>query len=406
MIDVQKIRDDFPLLSEKVNKYDLVYLDNAATSQKPSSVINATSDYYETFNSNVHRETHTISNRATKQYESARNKVAAFIGAESSKQVIFTLNTTDSINMIVNGFARDYLNPYDSVLVSRMEHHSNFVPWQQLCLEKNCNFVISEVDSNGYLDIDDFKKKLTPSVKIVSITQMSNVTGIINPIKELIELAHDNGSIVVIDGAQGIVHNSIDVKAFDCDFYCFSAHKIYAEMGLGVLYGKKELLEKTKPLRYGGGMVDTVYDNSTTLAPLPHKLEGGTPNVSSVISLEKALDYLENHDIKAIHEYERQLFLYAYQQLKLVPGINILGTGENQNGIISFYFSDISCLDVSMFLDGYGIAVRSGNHCAQPLLRALGLQDTVRISLSFYNTQDEIDYVILSLNKIIKVLRY
>jgi len=399
-----EIRKDFPILSQKINKKQLVYLDNSATSQKPKFVIKAIMDYYTKNNANVHRGVHTLANRATEDLEDARRKVASFIGSKNPKQIIFCYNATDALNMIANGYGRKFLTPGDSVMVTRMEHHANFVPWQIVCKENLCNFVISELKENGELDFSDFKKKLTPKVKIVCISHMSNVTGIINPIKQIIELAHKNSSIVVIDGAQGVVYDKVDVTDLDCDFYCFSGHKLYSSMGIGVLYGKESLFNKMEPFRYGGEMIADVFDDYTTFGELPYRFEGGTPNVAGAISLGAAIDYLNSLNLEQIHNYEKELFNFAYEKLQEINGLKIYGKSENQTGIVSFTLANISNLDCAIFLNGMGIAVRSGTHCAIPIMRNYGISGTIRASFSFYNTKEEVLYLVDAIKKVQNLL--
>ncbi len=403
MLDPRIIRRDFPILKEKINGYNLVYFDNAATSQKPLQIINSISEYYLNSNSNIHRGIHTLANRATEGLEKTRGKVAGFINSKAPEEIIFTNNATDALNTIAYGFAGKLLSHGDSILVTRLEHHSNFVPWQQLCINRGFNFKIVDLDKDGYLSMEDFRSKLTKDVKILAVSQMSNVTGIFTPLEEIIRLAHINGSYVVVDGAQGIAYRGVDVQKIDCDFYCFSPHKLYSSMGLGILYGKKELLNEMKPFRYGGGMVDTVLDLKTSFSEIPYKLEAGTLNVAAAYSLFSALDYIESIGLANIYNHEKELFAYALERLSKIPGIEIYGKGINQTGLISFNISNMNCFDVALFLDNYGIAVRSGTHCAQPLMNHFKIPGTVRASFALYNTKEEIDWLIECLRKLIAV---
>ena len=383
-------RNDFPILSDRVYGHDLVYLDNAATSQMPRQVAERLAAYYQGEHANIHRGIHYLSERATSAVEQARTRVAAFIGAGNSDEVVFTSGTTDSLNMVAHGLA-DMLPAGSAIVVSDLEHHSNFVPWQQLCARQGLEFCVCP-SLDGELRMDALEELLNAhQVKVVAVTQVSNVTGTVTPIDQIARMAHDHGSLVVVDGAQGVLHEGVDVRASDLDFYAFSGHKMCGPTGTGVLYGKRELLENLRPQRFGGGMVDVVMERETTWGALPLRLEAGTPNIAGIIGLEAAIQYLEGHGLPAMRQHERALLAYAIDRLTSMEGVEILGHPRCRSGIVSFNLAGMHSFDVAFMLDKLGIAVRSGHHCAQPALRSLGVESSVRASFAFYNQKSDID---------------
>ena len=388
---ITKIRNDFPALSQKINNRQLVYLDNAATTLNPVSVQEAVSNYYNTINSNVHRGVHSLSQQATDAFENARKTVQKFINAEHSGEIIFTKGTTEAINLVAHSFGKEFIKEGDEIIISQMEHHANIVPWQTVCEEKGAKLKIIPINEAGELKLDEFKNLFSRKTKMVSVTHISNVLGTINPIKEMIEIAHANNVPVMIDGAQGIVHEKVDVKELDCDFYCFSGHKIYGPMGIGVLYGKESLLDQLPPYQTGGEMILKVTFEKTTFNELPFKFEAGTPNVGGAIGLEAALNYMEQFEMENIKSQEKELLEYAVNKLSGIKGLRIYGTAKNKSGVISFLLDGIHQYDAGTILDKLGVAVRTGNHCAQPLIDSLGITGTIRASFAMYNTKEEID---------------
>lgn len=400
---IAKIRSDFPILSQKINNQPLIYFDNAATTQKPMDVINRVSDYYKGENSNVHRGMHYLSNIATVNFENARKFAANFINAKSEKEIIFTKGTTDSINLVASVMA-DLIKQNDEVIITAMEHHSNLVPWQQLCIKQGAKLKVAPLDSEGNLDIDAFKKLINPSTKLVAVAHISNVLGTINPIKEIVKIAHEKDVPVLVDGAQATAHIAIDVTDLDCDFYAISAHKAYGPMGIGFLYGKKEWLERLSPYQYGGEMVSNVTFESTSFNEIPYKYEAGTPNVGGALGLEACLKYIKTLDIIKIREYEDKLLDYATERVKEIKGVRIIGNASDKTAVLSFLIEGVHPYDLGTLLDQMGIAVRTGTHCAQPLMEYLGIKGTIRASFGLYNTHDEVDIFIKSLNKAIGML--
>jgi len=398
--DINKIREDFPILKQKVYGRPLIYFDNAATTQKPLSVIQALSEYYEKQNSNIHRGVHFLSQQATVSYEDARNEIRQFINADSSHEIIFTRGTTESINLVAYSFGKKFINHGDEIIISSMEHHSNIVPWQILCEEKKAILKVIPLNEDLELDIPEFINLLTPRTRLISIAHVSNALGIINPVKEIVRIAHDHDIPVLVDGAQGIPHMKIDVQDLDCDFYCFSAHKMYGPMGIGVLYGKEKYLEEMPPYQGGGEMIKTVSFQNTTFNELPFKFEAGTPNVGDVLGLRAAINYLERVGIEQIHKYETELYSFALDRLGSIDGMKIIGTGEHKTSVISFLVDDIHPYDAGTIIDRFGIAVRTGHHCAQPLMDYLGIPGTIRVSLALYNTRNEIDELVKVLYKV------
>ena len=402
-LDINKIRSDFPILSRKVNSKPLVYFDNGATTQKPLQVINSIVDYYSEMNSNVHRGVHHLSQEATTAFENARKYVAGFINAKSSKELIFTRGTTESINLICNAFSH-LIEEGDEILVTAMEHHSNFVPWQQLALRKNAKLRVIPVTDEGDIDFDLFKQMLSERVKLLAIAHISNVMGTINPVKEITAMAHEFGIPVMIDGAQAIAHTKVDVQDIDCEFYSFSAHKAYGPMGMGVFYGKEFWLNNLQPYQYGGEMISTVTIEETTFNELPYKFEAGTPNVEGALAMAEGLKYIEEIGVANIQTYEDELLEYATEKLEKISGLSIIGKAKQKTAVISFVIENVHPYDIGTLLDQMGIAVRTGNHCAQPLIDRYCIPGTVRVSFAVYNTKQEIDTFIESLNKALAML--
>ena len=402
-LDVNKIRNDFPILKRKVNGYPLVYFDNAATSQKPSKVIASITDYYENYNSNIHRGVHTVSQEATDAYENARKKIQKHFNAKHSEEIILTSGTTHSINLVANGFT-NLLNSDDEILISELEHHSNIVPWQMMCEKNGAKLKVIPLKGNGELDYESFLKKLSNRTKVVFVNHVSNALGTINPIKKIISESHKQGAAVLIDGAQASSHLKADLQDLNVDFYTTSAHKLCGPTGIGMLYGKKEWLEKLPPYQGGGEMISEVTFEKTTYAELPNKFEAGTPNIVGAIGFGNALDYLNEVGFEKIEAYETELLDYATTRLKSIPNLKIYGEAKNKTSVISFNIGELHSYDLGTILDKYGIAVRTGQHCAQPVMDFFGISGTVRASFSFYNTKEEIDYFYESLKKAVAML--
>ncbi|WP_332236955.1 cysteine desulfurase [Sporolactobacillus sp. KGMB 08714] len=389
-MDTTSIRTDFPILGQKVNGHPLVYLDNAATSQKPQSVIDTLVTYYENYNSNVHRGVHTLGTIATERYEEAREKIRKFINARSTKEIIYTKGTTNSLNMIATGYGRANLTQGDEIVISPMEHHANLIPWQQAAQATGASLKYFPMKADGTLDLEDVRRTITDHTKIVACTQVSNVLGTINPVKEIAEIAHEKGAVMVVDGAQSTPHMAIDVQDLDADFFAFSGHKMLGPTGIGILYGKQALLDAMEPVETGGEMIDEVDYYRATWADLPWKMEAGTPNIAGAIGLGSAVDYLNQIGMDAISEYETELGRAAYEAVSAISGVTVYGP-EQRAGMVSFNIEGIHPHDVSTALDAEGIAVRAGHHCAQPLHRRLECASTVRASFYFYNTLEEIE---------------
>ena len=402
-LDVNKIRNDFPILKRKVNGCPFVYFDNAATSQKPSKVIASITDYYENYNSNIHRGVHTVSQEATDAYENARKKIQKHFNAKHSEEIILTSGTTHSINLVANGFT-SLLNSDDEILISELEHHSNIVPWQMMCEKNGAKLKVIPLKVNGELDYESFLKKLSHKTKVVFVNHVSNALGTINPVKKIISESHKQGAAVLIDGAQASSHLKADLQDLDVDFYTTSAHKLCGPTGIGMLYGKKEWLEKLPPYQGGGEMISEVTFEKTTYAELPNKFEAGTPNIVGAIGFGNALDYLNEIGFKKIESYETELLDYATARLKSIPNLKIYGEAKNKTSVISFNIGELHSYDLGTILDKYGIAVRTGQHCAQPVMDFFGISGTVRASFSFYNTKEEIDYLYKSLKKAVAML--
>lgn len=399
VFDVEKIRQDFPILHQQVNGQSLVYLDNAATTQKPNAVIDAISDYYRNDNSNVHRGAHALADRATVKFEAAREKVARFLNAPEAKQIIWTRGTTESINLVAASWGGANLQSGDRILVSAMEHHSNIVPWQLVAHRVGAKVEAIPVDANGCIDMLAFEAMLDDRVKMVSVGHVSNALGSINPIEKIITLAHKIGAKVTVDGAQAVSHWSVDVQALNCDFYAFSAHKLFGPTGLGVLYGKRELLDAMPPYQGGGEMIETVSFAGTTFNQLPYKFEAGTPDIAGVIGFGAAIDYLASIDREAAAEHEKALLAYAEQKARATSGVKLIGTSTNKTSVMSFLLEGAHPADVGVLLDKQGVAVRTGNHCAQPIMDQFGIPGTVRASFSFYNTFEEVDRLFAAIEK-------
>ena len=391
LINIEKIRSDFPILSQAVNGHSLVYFDNGATSQKPQQVIDAISHYYETSNSNVHRGAHYLSDLATQKFEAARATVQDYINAKDRKEILWTRGTTESINLVAQTWGESNLQQQDEIIISTLEHHSNIVPWQILCQKTGAQLKVIDVKENGELDFEHYKQLLNSKTKLLAIGHISNALGVINPIKQMIGLAHQVGAVVLVDGAQAMPHLKIDVQDLDCDFYAFSGHKMFGPMGIGVLYGKQEWLNAMPPWQAGGEMIEKVSFKSTSYNQLPYKFEAGTPNVAGAIGLAAAVDYLEGLDRQSIIDYENFLLDYASSKLSSIEGLSIIGSECDKASVVSFNIEGCHSQDLGMMLDQQGIAVRTGHHCAMPLMESLGISGTVRASFSFYNTTEEID---------------
>ena len=395
--NVENIRKDFPILERKINGKTLIYFDNAATSQTPTSVIDSISDYYKKYNANIHRGVHSVSEEATEAYESSRKKIQKHFNANLSEEIIFTSGTTHSINIIANGYT-DLLSSEDEIIVSGMEHHSNIVPWQMMVEKNHAKLNVIPLKENGELDLEHFKSIISSKTKVVFLNHVSNALGIINPIEEIIEISHKNGAIVLIDGAQSSAHFNVDLQKLDIDYFTASAHKLCGPTGIGFLYGKKELLKKLSPLMGGGEMISDVTFEKTTYADLPHKFEAGTPNISGAIAFGYALDYLNEIGLENIYNYENELLDYATKSLKQIDGLKIYGDVKNKTSVISFNIENLHPYDIGSILDKFGIAVRTGQHCAQPIMDHFHISGTVRVSLSFINTKKEVDKLIEAIN--------
>ena len=391
--DVENIRKDFPILSKKINNKPLIYFDNAATSQTPTSVINSISNYYNNYNANIHRGVHSLSEEATQDFESARTKIKEHFNAGDTKEIIFTSGTTHSINIVANGYT-DILKSGDEIIVSGLEHHSNIVPWQMMTKKNNAKLKVIPLKENGELDLKVFENLISDKTKLVFVNHVSNALGVINPIEKIIEIAHKNGAIVLVDGAQSSAHFDIDLQKLDVDFFTASAHKLCGPTGIGFLYGKKELLDLIPPYMGGGEMISDVTFEKTTYADLPHKFEAGTPNISGAIAFGYALDYLNNIGLDNIKKYEDYLLDYATNKLKQIDGMIIYGDTPNKTSVISFNIEGLHAYDIGSILDKFGIAVRTGQHCAQPIMDYFKISGTVRASFSFINTIEEIDELI------------
>ncbi|MDM1296607.1 cysteine desulfurase [Sphingobacterium sp. N143] len=402
--NIDKIRADFPILKREVNGKPLVYLDNGATTQKPATVIRSIAHYYTDMNSNVHRGVHYLSQISTDAFEITRKKLQAFINSPEDKQVIITKGTTDSINLVATCYGRAFIHEGDEIIISAMEHHSNIVPWQMLCDEKGCKIRVIPMNDKGELDMDAYRALFNNKTKLVAVTYVSNALGTINPVKEMISIAHEHGAVVLVDAAQAIQHIQVDVQDLDVDFLAFSGHKMYGPTGVGVLYGKEELLNMMPPYQGGGDMIKEVTFEKTTYNELPFKFEAGTPNIEAGICLNEAIDYINSIGLKNIESYEHELLVYAHEKLAQIPGMRFIGTAAQKSSVISFIIAGTHPYDVGVILDKLGIAVRTGHHCAQPVMDRFGIPGTIRASLALYNTKEEIDILVAGIQRAVNML--
>ncbi|HEU4472100.1 MAG TPA: cysteine desulfurase [Flavisolibacter sp.] len=402
--DVQEVRRQFPVLQREVKGYPLVYLDNAATAQKPKAVIDALTDYYSGYNANIHRGIHTLAEEATAAFEATRDTLVQYINAPSREEVVFTRGTTEGINLVAQTWGRKNIGEGDEIIISSLEHHSNIVPWHMLCKEKGAVLKVIPIDSEGRLLIDEFERLLSKRTKLVSISHASNALGVINPVKKIITLAHAAGAVVMVDGAQSSVHLDIDVQDLDCDFFAFSAHKLYGPTGIGVLYGRRSLLEDMPPYQGGGEMIREVCFQTFSYNDLPYKFEAGTPNIADAIAFKAALDFTTQLGKDKIRQHENDLLAYATERLEQVQGLKILGRVEEKVSLVSFVIDKIHPQDLGILLDNRGIAVRTGHHCAQPLMNCFGVPGTTRASFAAYNTREEIDALMKGLERAVKIL--
>jgi cysteine desulfurase/selenocysteine lyase len=402
-IDVENVRKDFPILSRMVHGNKLVYLDNAATSQKPRAVIDAISNYYEDENSNIHRGVHFLSQLATEGYENARSTIQKFVNAAEAREIIFVRGTTEGINLVAQTYGRAHVGAGDEVLISAMEHHSNIVPWQILCEEKRAQLRVAPINDRGELVLEEFEKLLTARTKIVAVTHVSNALGTINPLAAIIAMAHRRNIPVLVDGAQAVPHIPVDVQALDCDFYAFSGHKVYGPTGIGALYGKAALLEAMPPYQGGGDMISSVTFEKTTYNKLPYKFEAGTPDVAGVIGMGAGIEYLNRLGIDRVADHEHELLAYATKMIAAIPGIRLIGTAQEKTGVLSFVMDDVHPHDIGTILDQQGIAIRTGHHCAQPVMERFAVPATARASFAVYNTKEEIDALAAGIQKVKEV---
>lgn len=405
MIDIKQIRSQFPILETQVKGKPLVYFDNAATTQKPLSVINAINQYYSSQNANIHRGIHHLAELATTAFEETRTAFQVFLNAQHKEEIIITKGTTESINLVAHSFSELSIEKGDEIIISTLEHHSNIVPWQMACQRKGAILKVIPINDEGDLILSDFEKLLSSKTKLVAITYVSNALGTINPIKEIIEKAHAFGAKVLVDGAQATSHLQVDVQELDCDFLALSAHKMYGPTGVGILYGKKELLDAMPPYQGGGEMIAEVSFEETTYNELPYKFEAGTPNIADVVATKAAIEFINSIGLKNIAAHENDLLSYATEQLLQVEGLTIIGTAKNKASVISFAIEGVHHQDLAILMDNLGIALRTGHHCTQPLMKRLGIKGTTRASFAVYNTREEIDYFLISLNKVLKMLR-
>ena len=403
VFDAERVRADFPVLQQQVNGKPLVYLDNGATSQKPQAVIDELVRYYTTENANVHRGVHTLSQNATEDYEGARAKVKRLLNAADDHEIVFTRGTTDSLNIVAQSFGKQSLGPGDEVIVSNMEHHSNIVPWQMLREEKGVVLRVVPIDESGELLMDEYERMLSPRTKLVSITHVSNALGTILPVEQIIGMAHAQGVPVMLDGAQAVPHMAVDVQKLDCDFYVFSGHKLFGPTGIGVLYGKAEYLEAMPPVQGGGDMIKSVTFERTIYNDLPYKFEAGTPNIAGAIGLGAAIDYVQSVGFESFAAHEDELLDYGTKALEQIGGLRIIGTSPRKAGILSFVMEDVHPHDIGTILDSEGVAVRTGHHCAQPVMQRFQIPATVRASLAMYNTKEDIDALVRAIDRVIEV---
>jgi cysteine desulfurase/selenocysteine lyase len=403
LLDIQKIRDEFPILHQEVNGNPLVYFDNAATSQKPKSVIKAINDYYTQDNANIHRGVHTLAERATNAFEATRKKAQQFLNSGEVEEIIFTKGTTESINLVASTFGRKFIKEGDEIIISTLEHHSNIVPWQLLCEEKGCTLKIIPINEAGEIIFEKYLELLNENTKLVAVNHISNSLGTINPVREIIAKAHEVGAKVLIDGAQAAPHLPIDVQDLDADFYALSAHKVYGPTGMGLLYGKRELLEAMPPYQAGGEMIKDVHFSGTTFNDIPYKFEAGTPNIAEVIAFKAAMDFVDDLGKENIIQHEQELLDYGMEQLCQIEQFKPIGTAQNKASVISFILEGIHPYDVGQLLDAKGIAVRTGHHCTQPLMDFYGIEGTIRASFSIYNTKEEIDALVDGIKSAVKL---
>ncbi len=398
-LDIEKIRADFPILAQEIYGKKLVYLDNAATSQKPRAVIEAITHYYERDNANIHRGVHALSVRATEAHDAARQTVKRFVNAGDIREVIFVRGATEAINLVAQTYGRVHVGAGDEVLITAMEHHSNIVPWQILCEEKGAHLKVAPIDDRGELRLDEFEKLIGPRTKIVAVTQVSNALGTVNPLREMIEMAHRRGAVVLVDGAQAVPHMPVDVQALDCDFYAFSGHKVYGPTGIGVLYGKMALLDAMPPYQGGGDMISSVTFEKTIYNHLPFKFEAGTPDIAGAIALGAALDYISELGMEKVAAHEHELLAYATEAVGVIPGVRLIGTARERAGVLSFVMEGVHPHDLGTILDQDGIAIRTGHHCAQPVMERFNIPATARASFAVYNTKKEVDALVEGIRK-------
>ena len=402
-LDVARIREDFPILNHQVHGKQLIYLDNAATSQKPQIVIDTLNRYYNTENANVHRGIHSLSQLATQEFEDARSKVRRLLNASDDREIIFVRGTTEGINLVAQSYGRQNVGEGDEIIVSAMEHHSNIVPWQILCEERGARLQVIPMNDAGELLMDEYEKLLSPRTKLVSVVHLSNSLGTINPVEQIVEMAHSRGARVLLDGAQSTPHMAVDVRKIDCDFFAFSGHKLFGPTGVGVLYGKADLLDSMPPYQGGGDMIKSVTFEKTTYNSLPYKFEAGTPNIAGVIGLGAAIDYVTNVGLERISAYESELLEYGTRRLSSIGGLRMIGTAKEKAGILGFVLGDIHPHDIGTILDSEGIAIRTGHHCTQPVMERFGIAATARASVALYNTREEIDTLVKGIDKVLEV---
>ncbi len=402
-LDLETLRKQFPILARRVHDRPLVYLDSAASSQKPACVIEAIVDYYTRYNSNVHRGVHTLSEEATAAYERARVKVRDFVRASSQREIVFVRGTTEAINLVAQAWARPRLAPGDEVLVTALEHHSNLVPWQMVCGQTGATLIVAPIDERGDVIPDEYARRLSKRTRVVALAHVSNALGTVNPVAEFTRLAKEVGAVVVVDGAQGVPHLAVDVAALGCDFYAFSGHKMYAPTGIGVLFGRLELLDAMEPWQGGGSMIRSVTFEKTTFAAAPERFEAGTPNIEGAIGLGVAIDWLERLDLTAVHAHETDLVEYASARLAEIPGVRLIGTARERAGLVSFVVGDVHAHDVGTILDGEGIAVRAGHHCAQPVMDHFDVPATARASFAVHNGRDDVDRLVSGVRRVLEI---
>ena len=403
LFDVNRVREDFPALHQRVHGRPLVYLDNAATTQKPQAVLDALLRFYTTECANVHRAVYLLAEWATRDYEEARGTVQRFLNAAESREIVFVRGTTEAINLVASSFGRKHVGPGDEILISALEHHSNIVPWQMLCQERGARLRVVPINDAGELLLEEYEKLLSPRTRLVAIAHVSNALGTVNPVRQIIDLAHRRGVPVLLDGAQAVAHLPVDVRELDCDFYVFSGHKIFGPTGIGVLYGKANLLEEMPPYQGGGDMIRSVTFEKTTYNDLPYKFEAGTPNIAGAIGLAAALDYVKTVGLQAAGNYEQELLAHATETLSSIPGLRMIGTAREKASVLSFVLEGIHPHDIGTILDREGIAIRAGHHCAQPVMQRFGIPASARASLAFYNTREEIDVLVQGIGKVREV---